>query len=123
MFDEQDAQKPEQESGWTFDSVASIMSLVEGTAFLIEGIWTGAQHGDLLGIKGTPFFVPLCLEWPEGVIVRLLERYGIEIYGYCVANGEQFFYIDRQYATRVQAIFNAYGIPTVEPGESIQWKA
>lgn len=122
LFGSHAEQEPEQD-GWTFDSVASIVSLVEGMDFLIEGIWTGAQHGDLLGLKGIPFFVPLCVEWPEGAIVRLLERYGIKMYGYCVANGEQFFYVDRQAATRVQAIFNAYGVPTVEPGEDIQWKA
>jgi hypothetical protein len=45
------------------------------------------------------------------------------MYGYCVCNGAQFFYVDREDATRVQAIFNAYGVPTVAPGEDIQWKA
>lgn len=120
MFDEQDAQ---EQDGWTFDTLSDIMALVEGSSFLIEGIWTGAQHGDLLGLKGVPFFVPLCVEWPEGAIARLLERYGIEMYGYCVANSEQFFYVDRENAARTQAVLNAYGVPTVEPGEGIQWKA
>lgn len=120
----QDGQEPEQEeSGWTFDTVGCIAAELGSFGMALDMLWSCVQHGDVLGVKGVPFFVPLCVEWPGATIVGLLARYGIEIYSYGVANREQFFYVDRADATRTQAVLNAYGVPTVEPGEDIQWKA
>lgn len=118
---EPEGQEPEQ-GGWTFDTVGCIAAELGSFGMALDMLWSCVQHDDFWGTKGTPFFVPLCVEFPGGAIIELLKRYGIEPYSYGVAGRQQFFYVDREDANRTQAVLNAYGVPTVEPGEQIQWK-
>lgn len=76
----------------------------------VAGLIAEAGHS-LVGTNSWPFFIPLGGGWSGGDIKKLLNGYGIEVWGEDVANGEYFFRVHKDKASWAQHLLLNSGVP------------